>query len=92
MSNSIIENVFFPKLLSYETYKERKSGAGQILTGLGKWWGRKPLVYVRALLLGILLPAAGNIEKDTEIYMKLLGLSERELLRRKNKNIEPLVK
>lgn len=92
MSNSIIENVFFPKLLSYETYKERKSGAGQILTGLGKWWGRKPLVYVRALLLGILLPASGNIEKDTEIYMKLLGLSERELLRRKNKNIEPLVK
>lgn len=92
MSNSIIENVFFPKLLSYETYKERKSGAGQILTGLGKWWGRKPLVYIRALLLGILLPTSGNIEKDTEIYMKLLGLSERELLRRKNKNIEPLVK
>lgn len=77
--------------MSYETYKERKSGAGQILTGLGKWWGRKPLVYARALLLGILLPASDDIKRDTEIYMKLLGLSERELLKRKNKKLEPIV-
>lgn len=92
MAESVIEKVFFPKLLSYETYKERKSNYSQILTQFGKWWGRKPLVYVRALLLGALLPASGDIEKDTEIYMKVLGLSDRELIRRKNKNIEPVIK
>jgi putative DNA methylase len=33
------------------------AGSSQTLTGLGKWWGRKPLVLVRATLLGLL--AAG---------------------------------
>lgn len=36
--------------VSAESYRERMAGAGssQTLTGLGNWWGRKPLVLVRA--------------------------------------------
>jgi hypothetical protein len=30
--------------LSKESFKERKSNYSQTLTGLGKWWGRKPLI------------------------------------------------
>jgi len=89
---SVIEYIFPTTLVSIEAYKERKAGAGQILTALGKWWGRKPLCYVRAVLLGILMPASGNIEKDLDIYLKLIGLDDRELERRKNKTIDPWLK
>jgi len=34
--------------LSMESYKERKANYSLTLTGLGKWWGRKPLILVRA--------------------------------------------
>src|SRR5690606_29818072 len=44
---AFIEVQFPVAKLSAESYKERKAGAGQTLTGLGKWWGRKPLVLVR---------------------------------------------
>jgi Adenine-specific DNA methylase containing a Zn-ribbon len=54
---SFIEVQFPVSKVSKESYKERKAGNGQTLTGLGKWWGRKPLVLVRAALLGLLLPA-----------------------------------
>jgi adenine-specific DNA methylase len=40
--------------LSKESYKERKANYSQTLTGLGKWWGRKPLIMVRAAILGLL--------------------------------------
>lgn len=89
---SVIEDVFPTTLISQEAYKERKAGAGQILTALGKWWGRKPLSYVRAVLLGILMPASNEKDKDLEIYLKLLGLGERELDLRKNQAIEPWLK
>ncbi len=89
---SVIEEIFPTTLISLETYKERKAGAGQILTALGKWWGRKPLSYVRAVLLGILMPASDDKDKDLDIYLKLLGLGQRELELRKNKTIEPWVK
>jgi len=89
---SVIEYIFPTTLVSIEAYKERKAGAGQILTALGKWWGRKPLCYVRAVLLGIVMPASGNMEKDLDIYLKLIGLGDRELERRKNKTIEPWLK
>jgi len=89
---SVIEYIFPTTLVSIEAYKERKAGAGQILTALGKWWGRKPLCYVRAVLLGILMPVSGNMEKDLDIYLKLIGLDDRELERRKNKTIEPWLK
>ncbi len=59
---SFIEIQFPVSKVSKESYKERKAGQSQTLTGLGKWWGRKPLILVRTALLGLLMPASDNPE------------------------------
>jgi putative DNA methylase len=73
---SLIETQFPIARLSAEAYKERKSGAGQTLTGLGKWWGRKPLILVRASILGMLMPASDDPQKDREIFLKILTMDD----------------
>ena len=62
--------------LSAEAYKERKANNGQTITRLGKWWGRKPLILVRASILGMLMPASKDAKKDREIYMKILTMDD----------------
>ena len=58
---AFIERQFPVGRLSAEAYKERKAGAGQTLTALGSYWkGRKPLILVRAVVLGALLPASDD--------------------------------
>lgn len=84
---SFIEVQFPVSKVSKESYKERKAGSGQTLTGLGKWWGRKPLILVRAALLGLLMPASDNPKKDREIFLKILTMDEEGLWLRKNKSI-----
>lgn len=84
---SFIEVQFPVSKVSKESYKERKANLGQTLTGLGKWWGRKPLILVRAAILGLLLPATDNAEKDREIFLKILTMDDAGLLKRKNKSI-----
>jgi putative DNA methylase len=84
---SFIEVQFPVSKVSKESYKERKAGAGQTLTGLGKWWGRKPLILVRATILGLLLPATDNPKKDREIFLKILTMDEEGLWLRKSKSI-----
>ena len=66
---TFIETQFPVSLVSKESYKERKAGASQTLTGLGKWWGRKPLILVRASILGMLMPASDNPQKDREVFL-----------------------
>ncbi|MDK2805849.1 MAG: putative methylase [Thermoanaerobacterium sp.] len=88
---SFIEVQFPVSKVSKESYKERKAGSGQTLTGLGKWWGRKPLILVRAAILGLLMPATDNPKKDMEIFLKILTMDDDGLLKRKNKSIEPSV-
>lgn len=83
---SFIETQFPVSKVSKESYKERMAGASQTLTGLGKWWGRKPLVLVRAAIFGVLLPVSDNLEKDREIFLKLMTMDEEGLYLRKNKN------
>ena len=73
---SFIETQFPIARLSAESYKERKAGASQTLTGLGKWWGRKPLILVRASILGMLMPASNNPKKDREIFLKILTMDD----------------
>ncbi len=73
--------------VSKESYKERKAVAGQTLTGLGKWWGRKPLILVRATLLGVLMPVSDNPSKDREIFLKILTMDDEGLYLRKSKNL-----
>src|SRR5581483_6621141 len=75
--------------LSKESYKERKAGAGQTLTGLGKWWGRKPLVLVRAAILGLLLPATDDPKADRDTFLALMTMDTDGLLRRQTKSIPP---
>ena len=82
-----IETQFPLARLSLESYKERKANLGQTLTGLGKWWGRKPLILVRASLLGLLMPASENPAHDREIFYKILTMDEDGLWRRKNKRL-----
>lgn len=84
---SFIETQFPISKLSKESYKERKGSQGQSLTGLGKWWGRKPLILVRAVLLGILLPATEQPKRDREIFLKLLSMDEDGLWSRKGRSI-----
>ena len=82
-----IETQFPVSRLSKESYKERKANYSQTLTGLGKWWGRKPLVMVRAILLGLLMPASNDPRKDREAFLALLTMDEDGLWRRKSRNI-----
>ncbi|MCY4014264.1 MAG: DUF1156 domain-containing protein [Gammaproteobacteria bacterium] len=84
---SFIETQFPVSKLSKESYKERKGNASQTLTGLGKWWGRKPLVMVRAVILGLLMPASENPRRDLKIFLALMTMDAEGLWRRKTKNI-----
>ena len=73
---AFIETQFPIARLSAESYKERKAGASQTLTGLGKWWGRKPLILVRASILGMLMPASEDPIRDREIFLKILTMDD----------------
>jgi putative DNA methylase len=86
-ARSFIETQFPVSKLSKESYKERKANYSQTLTGLGKWWGRKPLVLIRAIILGLLLPATADPKKDREVFLNLMTMDPEGLLRRKSKSI-----
>jgi len=73
---TFIETQFPIARLSAESYKERKANLGQTLTRLGKWWGRKPLILVRASIIGMLMPASDNPKKDREIFLKILTMDD----------------
>lgn len=73
---AFIESQFPIARLSAEAYKERKAVSGQTLTGLGKWWGRKPLILVRAAIVGMLMPASGDPKRDREIFLKILTMDD----------------
>lgn len=74
---SFIERAFPAQRVSIEAQTERKANAGQTLTALGSYWkGRKPLVLVRACVLGSLLPATEKAEKDLEIFELLMAMDD----------------
>ena len=80
---ALIQAVFPAQKVSFEAQRERKAVAAQTLTGLGSYWkGRKPLVLVRAIVLGSLLPQTGDSEKDLEIFEKLMAFDDHGLARR----------
>src|SRR5688500_4549893 len=82
---AFIERQFPVGRLSAEAYKERKANLGQTLTGLGSYWkGRKPLVLVRAVVLGCLLPATSDLAKDLDIFLKLMAMDDGAFGRRFN--------
>lgn len=80
---ALIETVFPAQKVSFEAQKERKANLGQTLTGLGSYWkGRKPLILVRAIVLGSLLPPADDAEADLAIFEKLMAFDDEGLARR----------
>ncbi|MCY2991328.1 MAG: DUF1156 domain-containing protein [Planctomycetota bacterium] len=80
---SLIERLLPAQKISTESQKERKSVHGQTLTTLGSYWkGRKPLILAKACVLGALLPATEDPEKDLEIFEKLMAIDEDSFVRR----------
>lgn len=80
---SLIERLLPAQKISAEAQKERKAGAGQTLTALGSYWkGRKPLILVKACVLGVLLPATDDAERDLEVFEKLMAIDDEAFLRR----------
>jgi len=80
---ALIEGVFPAQKVSFEAQTERKAVAAQTLTGLGSYWkGRKPLILVRAIVLGSLLPQTDDHEKDLEIFEALMAFDNEGLARR----------
>jgi hypothetical protein len=80
---ALIETVFPAQKVSFEAQSKRKAVAAQTLTGLGSYWkGRKPLILVRAIVLGSLLPPTDNAEADLAIFEKLMAFDDESLARR----------
>ncbi|MGI8550612.1 MAG: anti-phage-associated DUF1156 domain-containing protein [Dehalococcoidia bacterium] len=86
---AFIETQFPVSKLSKESYKERKANNGQTLAGLGKWWGRKPLVLVRAAILGLLLPATDDPAADRQVFLALMTMDDDGLLLRLRAPLPP---
>lgn len=84
---ALIEHLFPAQQVSIEAQTERKANAGQTLTALGSYWkGRKPLVLVRACVLGSLLPATEDSERDLEIFELLMAMDD-DAFRRRMKSV-----
>ncbi|MGR7919551.1 anti-phage-associated DUF1156 domain-containing protein [Zobellella denitrificans] len=80
---ALIEAVYPAQKISFEAQKERKANLGQTLTGLGSYWkGRKPLILVRSIVLGTLLPQTEDTERDLEIFEMLMGFDIESLAKR----------
>ena len=80
---ALIETVFPAQKVSFEAQRERKANLGQTLTGLGSYWkGRKPLILVRAIVLGCLLPPTDDTEADLDVFERLLAFDDEGLARR----------
>ena len=74
---ALIEHLWPVGKISVEAQKERKANLGQTLTCIGSYWkGRKPLILARACVLGSLLPASDNPERDLEIFEKLMFIHD----------------
>jgi putative DNA methylase len=72
---ALIEKLFPAQRVSAEAFKEREGRQSQTLTALGSYWkGRKPLILAKACVLGALLPATKNLERDLEIFEQLMAM------------------
>lgn len=86
-ATSLIETGFPVSRLSLESFIERDAKQNQTLTSTGSYWkGRKPLILVRACVLGALLPSLGRDAagraRDIEMFLRLMGMDDASLWRR----------
>lgn len=77
---TLIENLWPAQKISIEAQKERKAVQGQTLTALGSYWkGRKPLILVRACVLGTLLPTTEDPVADLAVFEMLMHIDDEAL-------------
>lgn len=82
---AFIELQFPVGRLSAEVFKERDAKQAQTLTALGSYWkGRKPLILVRAVVMGCLLPATNDADADLDVFLRLMAMDDAAFGRRFN--------
>lgn len=89
-AKSLLEVQFPIAQLSLESFLERSVTHGKLLNSLGKWWGAKPFVLTRAIILGSLFEAADDPERwpeDLEIFLKLMCMDNAGMWKRKNETL-----
>lgn len=87
---SLLEVQFPIAQLSLESYLERDARTGKILNSLGKWWGTKPIVLTRAVILASLFEASDDPERwpqDLEIFFKLMCFDSAGMWKRRNPDL-----
>lgn len=83
--NAFIEVQFPIGPLSLESYKERRVSHGKVLS-LGKWWGEKPTVLTRGIVIASVFPASDDPDRwpdDLNIFMKLMCFDNAGMWKRK---------
>ena len=88
-AKSLLEVQFPIAQISLESYKERTVSHGKILS-LGKWWGEKPMVLTRAIIIAALFEASDDPARwpeDLEIFFKLMCLDNAGMWKRKEKSL-----
>lgn len=76
--------------LSLESYIERDAKGAKVLASLGKWWGTKPLVLVRAIVIAAVFPTSDDPEcwpADLDIFMKVMCLDNAGMWKRKKETL-----
>ena len=87
---ALIEHFLPVQKLSAEAYKEQMAVHGKTLTALGSYWkGRKPLILVKACVLGSLLPATDEPKRDLEIFELLMGMDDLSFVARSKRRVKP---
>ncbi len=91
-AKSLIERLLPVQKLSVEASKESSTQQKQTLAGLGGYWnGRKPLILVKACILGALLPVSKDIKRDLEIFEMLMGMDDAAFIMRLNESPKDLL-
>lgn len=91
---SLLEVQFPIAQLSLESYIERQPYVGKRLGSLGKWWGTKPLVMTRAIILASLFEASDDYAKwpeDLDIFLKLMCFDNAGMWKRKTDPLPAVV-
>ena len=90
---TLLETQFPIAQLSLESYLERSVTHGKILNSLGKWWGAKPFVLTRSIILASLFEASDDTDRwpeDLEIFLRLMCLDNAGMWKRRNPNLDAI--
>jgi putative DNA methylase len=89
-AKSLLEVQFPIAQLSLESFLERDARTGKVLNTLGKWWGTKPVVLTRAVILASLFEASDDPDRwpeDLEIFLKLMCFDSAGMWKRRQEDM-----